>query len=80
MAAHIGLIGGIGPAATDYYYRRIIAPYAESDLDLELTIIHAHASMIEVEKPVVTARVFPVDYEHLLALQLNKVLGRRRLT
>jgi len=41
MPAHIGLIGGIGPAATDYYYRKIIEAYAESDLKLELTIAHA---------------------------------------
>ena len=38
---HIGLIGGIGPAATDFYYRRLIAAYAELDTDLELTIVHA---------------------------------------
>ena len=43
MPAHIGLIGGIGPAATDYYYRKIIAAYAESGLELELTIAHADA-------------------------------------
>ena len=43
MPAHIGLIGGIGPAATDYYYRKIIAAYAESGLVLELTIAHADA-------------------------------------
>jgi aspartate racemase len=41
MPAHIGLIGGIGPAATDYYYRRIIAAYAESGAELDLTIAHA---------------------------------------
>ena len=41
MPAHIGLIGGIGPAATDYYYRRIIAAYAEAGLELEITIAHA---------------------------------------
>jgi len=41
MPAHIGLIGGIGPAATDYYYRTIIAAYAEAGLELELTIAHA---------------------------------------
>ena len=28
---HIGLIGGIGPAATDYYYRRIIEVAARRD-------------------------------------------------
>ena len=27
---HIGLIGGIGPAATDYYYRRLIATFARA--------------------------------------------------
>jgi len=41
MPAHIGLIGGIGPAATDYYYQTIIAAYAEAGLELELTIAHA---------------------------------------
>lgn len=37
----IGLIGGIGPAATDVYYRRLIAAYAAKALPLELTIAHA---------------------------------------
>jgi aspartate racemase len=41
MPAHIGLIGGIGPAATDYYYRAIIAAHAAAGLELELTIAHA---------------------------------------
>jgi aspartate racemase len=41
MPAHIGLIGGIGPAATDFYYRKIIAAYAKLGLELELTIAHA---------------------------------------
>jgi len=38
---HIGLIGGIGPAATDYYYRRLIRAFAAKDAQLELTIVHA---------------------------------------
>jgi aspartate racemase len=38
---HIGLIGGIGPAATDAYYRRLIAAFAERQAALELTIAHA---------------------------------------
>ena len=37
----IGLIGGIGPAATDYYYRRLIAEFASMKKQLELTIVHA---------------------------------------
>lgn len=40
---HIGLIGGIGPAATDFYYRRIISRFAEAKTPLELTIVHADA-------------------------------------
>jgi aspartate racemase len=38
---HIGLIGGIGPAATDFYYRRLIAAFAARGEPLELTIVHA---------------------------------------
>jgi aspartate racemase len=38
---HIGLIGGIGPAATDFYYRRLIATFARENAALELTIAHA---------------------------------------
>src|SRR5579863_2446822 len=38
---HIGLIGGIGPAATDFYYRRLISTFASNKAALELTIVHA---------------------------------------
>jgi aspartate racemase len=38
---HIGLIVGIGPAATDYYYRQLIAAAARAGKDLELTMAHA---------------------------------------
>lgn len=38
---HIGLIGGIGPAATDFYYQRLIASFAARHAPLELTIAHA---------------------------------------
>ena len=37
----IGLIGGIGPSATDFYYRRLIAAFKARKLPLELTIAHA---------------------------------------
>ena len=40
---HIGLIGGIGPAATDYYYRSLITEFASRGKSLELTIAHADA-------------------------------------
>lgn len=38
---HIGLIGGIGPAATDFYYRGLISKAAAANVDLDLTIVHA---------------------------------------
>ncbi|MEH6560532.1 MAG: aspartate/glutamate racemase family protein [Marinobacter sp.] len=43
---HIGLIGGIGPAATEFYYRNLVKADQASDDDsrLELTICHAQAS------------------------------------
>jgi aspartate racemase len=45
---HIGLIGGIGPAATEFYYRGLIARHAKSGTKsgtaLDLTIVHADVS------------------------------------
>jgi aspartate racemase len=38
---HIGLIGGIGPAATEFYYRGLIDRHARSNTTLDLTIVHA---------------------------------------
>ena len=38
---HIGLIVGIGPAATDYYYRYLISALARAGRDLDLTMAHA---------------------------------------
>jgi aspartate racemase len=38
---HIGLIGGIGPAAQDYYLRQLIGMFADNGAALELTTAHA---------------------------------------
>lgn len=38
---HIGLIGGIGPAATEFYYRGLIARHERAGTQLDLTIVHA---------------------------------------
>ena len=38
---HIGMIVGIGPAATDYYYRYMISSMARTGGDLQLTMAHA---------------------------------------
>ncbi|MBV1871361.1 MAG: aspartate/glutamate racemase family protein [Gammaproteobacteria bacterium] len=41
---HVGMIGGIGPAATEFYYRNLIKAYKAANKKLELTIVHAEAS------------------------------------
>lgn len=38
---HLGLIGGIGPAATVAYYDRLVAAFRAKGRVLELTIVHA---------------------------------------
>jgi len=43
MTKHIGLIGGIGPAASDFYYRRLIRIFATRQTDLDLTLVHGDA-------------------------------------
>ncbi|MEN0000141.1 MAG: aspartate/glutamate racemase family protein [Pseudomonadota bacterium] len=43
---HIGLIGGIGPAATDFYYRQIIEQAAAMGHALDLTMVHADTTTL----------------------------------
>lgn len=38
---HVGLIGGIGPAATEFYYRGLTRAFAAANRKLELTICNA---------------------------------------
>lgn len=38
---HIGLIGGIGPAATEFYYGNLVRAHAAVGRPMELTIVHA---------------------------------------
>jgi aspartate racemase len=43
---HIGLIGGIGPAATEYYYRGLVGHQSANSGSLELTIAHADMNLL----------------------------------
>ncbi len=43
---HIGLIGGIGPAATVFYYERIVGAFDTAQQPLQLTIAHTSARML----------------------------------
>lgn len=38
---HIGLIGGIGPAATEFYYRGLVKAHEDAGRTMDLTIVHA---------------------------------------
>ena len=40
---HIGLIGGIGPGATEFYYRGLVEAHGAAERRLELTIVQADA-------------------------------------
>ncbi len=41
VCMHIGLIGGIGPAATEYYYRGLIERHRAAGTSPDLTIVNA---------------------------------------
>lgn len=43
---HIGLIGGIGPAATVAYYTRLVAEFKKAGMPLEITIVHADIAVL----------------------------------
>lgn len=43
---HIGLIGGIGPAATIFYYRELTQAAAARGVTLDLTLVHADVSTL----------------------------------
>lgn len=43
---HIGLIGGIGPAATVAYYTGLVEAFKAANLPLELTISHADVAVL----------------------------------
>lgn len=43
---HIGLIGGIGPASTTFYYRHLVRTHAEAVRPLELTMVHADMNLL----------------------------------
>lgn len=43
---HVGLIGGIGPAATISYYSKLIEEFKKADVPLHLTITHAQITSL----------------------------------
>ena len=51
---HIGLLAGIGPAATDFYYRGLIDRHVAGGIPLDLTMAHADVRGGRSEKYVAT--------------------------
>jgi aspartate racemase len=51
---HIGLIGGIGPAATDFYHRGLIERHRASGIPLDLTI--AYAEVLDMSRNLTEGR------------------------
>ncbi len=43
---HIGLIGGIGPAATEFYYRNLVKRHKDAGTAMDLTIVHADVTTL----------------------------------
>src|SRR4051794_6233010 len=59
---HVGLIGGIGPAATDFYYRGLIDRHVAAGIPLECTIAHADvremSRNLNEKTPAIQAAIF----------------------
>jgi aspartate racemase len=59
---HVGLIGGIGPAATEFYYRGLARAFAAANRKLELTICNAEVremtANLAAENPKAQAEIF----------------------
>ncbi|MFC0402374.1 aspartate/glutamate racemase family protein [Paraburkholderia rhizosphaerae] len=68
---HIGLIGGIGPAATEVYYRRLVRAHVDAQRRLSLTIAHADTTELvanlQAGRAVEQAAVFARYIEQLRA-------------
>jgi len=62
---HIGLIVGIGPAATDFYYRSLIGQMAAAHCDLELTMAHADTTTLLANQAADNTRGQVDIYDHL---------------
>jgi aspartate racemase len=62
LDVHIGLIGGIGPAATDLYYRGLVDRMKARKATFDLTIVHADAPTLvqnfEARRPEAQADIF----------------------
>ena len=75
---HIGLIGGIGPAATEFYYRGLVRAHAKENRKMSLTIVHADTremvANMEAGENEKQARIFASYAEQLKAGSCERVV------
>lgn len=68
---HVGLIGGIGPAATEVYYRALVRAHSAAGQRLALTIVHADvremAANLETGRATEQAAIFAGYIDQLRA-------------
>jgi len=68
---HIGLIGGIGPAATVAYYTRLVKKFKATGIPLELTIAHADIEVLSrnatTDQRQAQGEVFAAHFDRLAA-------------
>lgn len=75
---HVGLIGGIGPAATIAYYTKLIAAFDRAGLSLELTMTHADIKLLipnaSANQKEAQAEIFAKHLDQLAAAGCNVAL------
>ena len=75
---HLGMIGGIGPAATVYYYEQLVAIFAERNRPLELTIGNSSVKMLTdnlvAENPQAQALEFKRIADNLAAAGAERII------
>lgn len=72
------MIGGIGPAATEFYYRNLVRKYASANKIMDITIVHADAvelvRNIEANSPDKQASIFHTFARRLEAAGADNVV------
>lgn len=71
----VGLIGGIGPAAQDYYTHRLIGLFADTSAPLDMTTVYADALTV-LDNLAADRRVEQAEIFGRLA---DRLVGRRRI-
>ena len=75
---HVGLIGGIGPAATDFYYRGLIDRHVAAGIPLHCTI--AHADVREMSRNLNYLIAFRASYTQRAQIRKDAAAAKMRVS